>query len=114
MSGAPRIAQHAGAFSAGNPEQFAETQPDVPKTPEPPHGRYWPRENQPVDEASSPAPPPTGLVTPEPVAVAFTPEEPGDGLGDGPGDSISQLDGDDMPPPSNPYWKFPDSITIFH
>lgn len=112
------MSQSSGAYCAGNP---------LPATPEqPPYGRYHPRENEVVSPVVSgpgdtlpdtlptapsvplmemsvdPAPAdPTqaGLLTP--VATAPAPS-PGDEDAE---DSVSVAV--EMPPPSNPYWKFP-------
>lgn len=127
VPGAPMMSQSSGAYSAGNPA-----------TPEqPPYGRYHPRENDVVSPVPSapgdtlpdtlptvpsidmtPAPVMEKPVDPPPVEptqaglltpVAFVPAPtPGE---DDMEDSVSAVE---MPPPSNPYWKFPVSTRFVY
>ena len=134
VPGAPLTAQSSGSYSAGNPSKevvdmsppygryhdrensLVETPPMMtlePTLPDPepvttlpePEPVATPPEPEPVATPPKAAPMPAepGLVTPEACAPAPSPateveDEPGCG------DSVSACG--EMPPPSNPYWKF--------
>ena len=139
VPGAPFTAQSSGNYSAGNAASMdkptestdAAAKPVRELDGSPPYGRYHPREcelvsptkisSQPlfgdaigdtyVEPSPTPSAPavPDGLKTPEAVAPAPSPEMENLGESASAVEDMPEEDQAQMPPPSNPYWKFLES-----